>query len=216
MTSEEQKKVEKNIEPTTVEEIAREEKLSELDILRQSVEEKQKKADEYYDQLLRLKADFENFRRRTEKEKQDFLNWGREKILIKQIGIYDVFEQALQSVKAGKNLDSIMVGLDMIHKEFAKMLKEEGVEKIECLNKKFDPHFCEALAQVESDKEDGTILEVYQQGYKCNGKLMRPAKVKIAKTPETKKSGGSEAGKLSNDNNGKELGNDENKEENKE
>ena len=127
MTSEEQKKVEENIEPTTVEEIAREEKLSELDILRQSVEEKQKKADEYYDQLLRLKADFENFRRRTEKEKQDFLNWGREKILIKQISIYDVFEQALQSVKAGKNLDSIMVGLDMIHKEFAKMLKEEGV-----------------------------------------------------------------------------------------
>jgi len=217
MTSEEQKKTEENIEPTTVEEIAREEKLSELDILRQSVEEKQKKADEYYDQLLRLKADFENFRRRTEKEKQDFLNWGREKILIKQISIYDVFEQALQSVKAGKNLDSIMVGLDMIHKEFAKMLKEEGVEKIECLNKKFDPHFCEALAQVESDKEDETILEVYQQGYKFNGKLMRPAKVKIAKAPEIQKNGSLEAGKLSNDNNkGKELGNDENKEENKE
>jgi molecular chaperone GrpE len=213
MTSEEQKKETEDINPEALEEIAREEKLSELDILKQSVEEKQKKAEEYYDQLLRLKADFENFRRRTEKEKQDFLNWGREKILIKQISIYDVFEQALQSVKTGKNLDSIMVGLDMIHKEFAKMLKEEGVEKIECLDKKFDPHFCDALAYVESDKEEGTVLEVYQPGYKFNGKLMRAAKVKVAKTPEKQKLGSLEAEKLSNDNNGKELGNGEDKTE---
>jgi len=182
---------EKTAEETTdtqnVEDAARDEKISELDILKQSVEDKQKKADEYYDQLLRLKADFENFRRRTEKEKQDFLNWGREKILIKQISIYDVFEHALQSVKAGQNLESIMVGLEMIQKEFAKMLKEEGVEKIECLDKKFDPNFCEALVQIESDKEEGTILEVYQNGYKFNGKLMRAAKVKVAKAPEKQK-----------------------------
>ena len=210
MTSEEQKKEAEDINPQAVEEIAREEKLSELDILKQSVEDKQKKADEYYDQLLRLKADFENFRRRTEKEKQDFLNWGREKILIKQISIYDVFEQALQSVKTGKNLDSIMVGLDMIHKEFAKMLKEEGVEKIECLDKKFDPHFCDALAYVESDKEEGTVLEVYQPGYKFNGKLMRAAKVKVAKAPEKQKDEN-----LENGNKEEETDNNENKEENK-
>ncbi|MEA4966586.1 MAG: nucleotide exchange factor GrpE [Bacteroidaceae bacterium] len=164
-----------------VADIAREEKLSELDILKQSVEEKQKLADEYYDQLLRLKADFENFRRRAEKEKQDFLNWGREKILLKQISIYDVFCQAMQSIKSGQNLESIKIGLEMISSEFAKMLKEEGVERIDCLNKKFDPSFCEALEHCESEKEDGTILEIYQPGYKLNGKLMRPARVKVAK-----------------------------------
>lgn len=196
--SDKQKTAEETTDMPNVEEIARDEKLSELDILKQSVEDKQKKADEYYDQLLRLKADFENFRRRTEKEKQDFLNWGREKILIKQISIYDVFEHALQSVKAGQNLESIMVGLEMIQKEFAKMLKEEGVEKIECLDKKFDPNFCEALVQVESDKEEGTVLEVYQNGYKFNGKLMRAAKVKVAKAQEKQKDGSLEAGKLSN------------------
>ena len=184
--SDNEKTAEETTDMPNVEEIARDEKLSELDILKQSVEDKQKKADEYYDQLLRLKADFENFRRRTEKEKQDFLNWGREKILIKQISIYDVFEHAINSVKAGQNLESIMVGLEMIQKEFAKMLKEEGVEKIECLDKKFDPNFCEALVQVESDKEEGTVLEVYQNGYKFNGKLMRAAKVKVAKAPEKK------------------------------
>jgi len=168
-------------EQQDVEDIAREEKISELDILKQSVEEKQKLADEYYDQLLRLKADFENFRRRAEKEKHDFLNWGREKILLKQIGIYDVFCQAMQSVRSGQNIESIKVGLEMIISEFAKMLKEEGVEQIDCLNKKFDPSFCEALDHCESDKEEGTILQIYQPGYKINGKLMRAARVKVAK-----------------------------------
>lgn len=170
-----------------IEDIAREEKLSELDILKQSVEEKQKLADEYYDQLLRLKADFENFRKRAEKEKQDFLNWGREKILLKQISIYDVFQHAMQSVRSGQNLESIRVGLEMINCEFEKMLKEEGVEKIDCMDKQFDPNFCEALEQVESEDKEGKILGVYQQGYKLNGKLMRPARVKVAKCKEKAK-----------------------------
>jgi molecular chaperone GrpE len=158
---------------------ARDEKISELEILRQSIEEKKKKAQDYYDQLLRLKADFENYRRRSEKEKKDYLEWGKEKILIKQISIDDVLRQALKSAKSGNNIESIVLGLEMISKEFSKMLKEEGVEEIEC--DKFDPNICEALEYVESDEEDGKILEVYQKGYKMNGKLIKAARVKVAK-----------------------------------
>jgi molecular chaperone GrpE len=161
------------------EEYARDEKLSELEILKQSFDEKKKEAEEYYGQLVRLKADFENFRRRSEKEKKDYLDWGKEKILLKQISIDDVLQQALKSAKAGNNIESIVLGLDMISKEFSKMLKEEGVEEIQC--EKFDPNFCEALDLAESEEEDGAILEVYQKGYKMNGKLIRPAKVKVAK-----------------------------------
>jgi molecular chaperone GrpE len=158
---------------------ARDEKVAELEILKQSVDEQKALAQDYYDQLVRLKADFDNFRRRSEKEKKDYLDWGKEKILIKQIAIDDVLQHALKSAKAENNIESIIVGLDMISKEFAKMLKEEGVEEIQC--EKFDPNMCEALDYVESDEEDGKVLEVYQKGYKMNTKLIRTAKVKVAK-----------------------------------
>jgi molecular chaperone GrpE len=158
---------------------ARDEKVVELEILKQSVDEQKALAQDYYDQLVRLKADFDNFRRRSEKEKKDYLDWGKEKILVKQIAIDDVLQHALKSAKAGNNIESIIVGLGMISKEFAKMLKEEGVEEIQC--EKFDPNMCEALDYVESDEEDGKVLEVYQKGYKMNDKLIRTAKVKVAK-----------------------------------
>ncbi len=165
-----------------VEDIAREVKLSELDILKQSLEEKQKQADEYKAEYLRSVAEYQTLRNRTEKEKGEYINFGKAKILERNISIYDVFEQAMISVRAGQDLKSIKVGLEMIYNEFSKMLKEEGVEKIECLNKKFDHNVCEALDQVETDEaEEGTVLAVYQNGYKLNGKLMRPARVKVAK-----------------------------------
>ena len=176
--------VKENFEETEqkVEDIARDEKLSELDILKQSLQEKQKQADEYKADYLRSVAEYQTLRNRIEKEKGEYINYGKSKILERQIGIYDVFEQAMVSVRAGQDLKSIKVGLEMIYSEFSKMLKEEGVEKIDCLNKKFDHNTCEALEQVETDEaEEGTVLAVYQNGYKLNGKLMRPARVKVSK-----------------------------------
>lgn len=168
-----------------VEDIARQEKLSELEILKQSLDEKQKQADEYKAEYLRSVAEYQTLRNRADKEKGEYINFGKAKILDRNIGIYDIFEQAMISVRAGQDLKSIKIGLDMIFNEFSKMLKEEGVEKIECLNKKFDPNTCEALEQVEDDTvEEGTILAVYQNGYKLNGKLLRPARVKVAKKKE--------------------------------
>ena len=146
------------------------------------MEEKQKQADEYKAEYLRIVAEYQTLRNRIEKEKAEYINFGKAKILERQISIYDVFEQAMISVRAGQDLKSIKVGLEMIYSEFSKMLKEEGVEKIECLNKPFDHNVCEALDQVETDDaEEGTVLAVYQNGYKLNGKLMRPARVKVAK-----------------------------------
>jgi molecular chaperone GrpE len=171
-----------------VEDIARDEKLSELDILKQSLQEKQKQADEYKADYLRSVAEYQTLRNRIEKEKGEYINYGKSKILERQIGIYDVFEQAMVSVRAGQDLKSIKVGLEMIYSEFSKMLKEEGVEKIDCLNKKFDHNTCEALDQVETDEaEEGTVLAVYQNGYKLNGKLMRPARVKVSKKKSEEK-----------------------------
>ena len=190
--------VKENFEETEqkVEDIARDEKLSELDILKQSLQEKQKQADEYKADYLRSVAEYQTLRNRIEKEKGEYINYGKSKILERQIGIYDVFEQAMVSVRAGQDLKSIKVGLEMIYSEFSKMLKEEGVEKIDCLNKKFDHNTCEALDQVETDEaEEGTVLAVYQNGYKLNGKLMRPARVKVAKKKSEEKAEPSSAEK---------------------
>jgi molecular chaperone GrpE len=165
-------------------EAARDEKISELEILKQSFEEKKKESEGFYDQLLRLQADFANYRKRSEEEKKTYLEWGKEKILQKQISLADVLEQALQSAKSGGKTEDVIVGLDMVVKEFSKMLKEEGVEEIK--SEKFDPNTCEALDTVECEDEDGKILQVYQKGYKMNGRLIRTAKVKVTK-PAIKK-----------------------------
>jgi molecular chaperone GrpE len=160
---------------------ARLNKIAELEILRQSFDDKNKQAQDYYDQILRLKAEFENYRRRADKEKRDFLQWGKEKILIKQIAIDDVLQQALKSAKDGGKVEDIIIGLELVIKESSKMLIEEGIEEIKL--EKFDPNVCEALDYVESDDGagEGDILEVYQKGYKMNGNLIRTAKVKVAK-----------------------------------
>jgi molecular chaperone GrpE len=176
------KREKENEQEISIEKSARDEKISELEILKQSVEDKKKEAQDYYDQLLRLKADFENYRRRSEKEKRDFLEWGKEKILIKQISMFDVLEQALNSAKSGAKTEDIIIGLDMVSKEISKMLTEEGVEEIKI--EKFDPNICEALDYVESGKEDGSVLQIYQKGYKMNGRLIRTAKVQVSKKKE--------------------------------
>ena len=165
---------------------AREDKLSELDILKQSLEEKSRAAEDYYNQLLRLKAEFENYRRRAEREKHNHLAWGKEEILLKQVGILDVLEQAAASTQTATNIESIKQGLGLIKQEFVKMLSSEGIAEIDCLNKPFDPSLHEAVEQVESQQPEGTIIEVMQKGYKLKEKMIRPAKVKVAKNVEQK------------------------------
>ena len=167
-------------------ETAREEKMSELDILRQSVEEKKKQYDELYDQLMRLKAEFDNYRKRAEKDRHAHMMWGKEDVLIKQMGILDVLEQAYKSAQISDNVESIKQGLGMIIQEFVKMLVSEGLSEIDCLGKPFDPQLHEALEQVDSEEDDGKVLEVVRKGYSVNGKIVRPSKVKVAKHTEEK------------------------------
>lgn len=176
---EENEKVEENSE--VISDSARDIKLSELEILQQSLDEKKKLAEDYYGQLIRLRAEFDNYRRRSEKEKQNHLIWGKEEILLKQVGLYDVLEQASQSANTSNNIESIQKGIQLIKQEFAKMLSSEGIIEIESLGKKFDPNFHDAVDQIESEESDGIILEVLQKGYILNGRVIRPSKVRVSK-----------------------------------
>lgn len=190
------KELKKNNSKNEVEhllELAREEKINEEEILKQSIEEKnallkelENKNKEMYKQILTLKADFDNYRKRVEKEKQEKYFLGKVYVLGKIISLYDIFSCAVKSFEEGTDHKNIVDGVKMIYNEFESFLKKEGVEKIDCVGKRFNPLHHEILEFEDSeneDVEDNTIVSVLVEGYKVfNGKeevVLRPAKVKV-------------------------------------
>ncbi len=158
-----------------------EQKTAELAILKQSLDEAKAQSADYYDQLLRLKADFENFRKRADRDKAEARRWGKEEMVGRLVSLMDVLEQAETAAHKGADLKSVTIGLDMLYKEFKKLLKEEGLEEIPAeAGKPFDHAVHEAVDTVEDEGEENRVLSVYQRGYRLNGNLLRPARVKVS------------------------------------
>lgn len=133
------------------------------------------------EQLLRLRADFENYRRRVEKEKADSRRWGKEEIILRLVSLMDVMEQAEAAAHTTPDLKVMVQGLDMLYKEFKRILKEEGLEEVPApINGNYDHSLHEAVETV-AGAEDGKILSVFQKGYTFQGGLFRPARVKVTR-----------------------------------
>lgn len=149
----------------------------------QPPEDFRKKAEDYWDQIVRLQADFANYRKRTEKEKIDAIRFGRLAILEKMITLTDVMEEAIKHSRNATDMDSFRKGFEMVSQEFLRFIKSEGAEPLKTIGERFDPHLHEAIEQVPAEKEadNGLIVEEVQKGYAINGTLIRPAKVKVAK-----------------------------------
>lgn len=143
------------------------------------------KADErdaFYDKYVRSHAEFENIRKRLEKEKADFVKYANESLVYEFLPIIDNLEIAEKHIKEAKDFKAVQEGVDMIQAQIGKFLKDIGLERIKTEGQKFDPHMHEAIDTVEAaDKEDGAIVAELKPGYRFNGKLMRPASVKIVK-----------------------------------
>jgi len=138
------------------------------------------KALDYFDQLLRLKAEFENYRKRVEREKIEARKWGKEEIVLRLVSLMDVMEAAEAVAHKSVDVKSIVLGLDMLYGEFKRMLKEEGLEEVAAaVGGQYDHAVHEAVET--EDGEDGKILAVLQKGYRFQGGLFRPARVKISK-----------------------------------
>jgi len=138
-----------------------------------------------YDQLLRRQAEFENYRRRVDREKVEFHSRARGEVLLELLPVVDNFERALSSLQ-GKEVDAagLRHGLELIHKQFKDALTKFGLEPVEALGQVFDPHLHEAVTIEPTDEhEENTIIEEFQRGYKLGEKLLRPAKVKVAASP---------------------------------
>ena len=138
--------------------------------------------DSYYDKYVRAHAEFENAKRRMEKDKVDFLKYANESFVIDLLPIVDSLEISEKHIKGAKDFKAVQEGVDMIHLQIQKFLKDIGMERIKTVGEKFDPNLHEAIETVDvKDKEDGIITEELKPGYKFNGRLLRPASVKIVK-----------------------------------
>ncbi|CDG65975.1 MAG: molecular chaperone GrpE [Methanobacterium sp.] len=151
------------------------------DIIKEKEEEiknKDEKIEQYQEQLLRLQADFDNFKKRTEKELSEQINYANEKLIVKILDSYEDLERALKSGKS----DDLHKGVEMIYQNLKKILEGEGLEEIPAEGEKFDPYQHEALmAEAHDDFENGEIIEELSKGYKLNSKVIKYSKVKVCK-----------------------------------
>jgi len=147
------------------------------------LQEEADKAKEYWDKILRLQAEFDNARKRLEKEKQDFAKFANEGLILELLNILDDLERTVELVEAkDQDLSVFLKGVEMILAHLYDMLKSYGVKPIEAEGKIFDPHLHEALMQAENkDLPEHTIIEELQKGYLLNDRVIRTAKVKVSK-----------------------------------
>lgn len=146
-----------------------------------TLREKAALADEYYDRLLRLQADFENFRKRKEKERLDVINYATERFVCELVPVLSNFEMALAAAEKLPHVQGFVEGVELILKQLKKVLTEHGIEEICPIRSPFDPYRHEAIEKVLTDEHpEGHVLEVLRTGYALNDRVLLPAAVKVA------------------------------------
>ncbi|PWR73717.1 nucleotide exchange factor GrpE [Methanospirillum lacunae] len=150
--------------------------VEDLEQITKDLERHVKLAEDRLNQLKYLQADFENYRKWSEKEKASVIALANESLIKDLLVILDDFDQAIPSLEKEENRE----GLLMIRKKMMKILGEYGLQPIECVGKKFDPHFHEVISKEKCQQESDTILKDFSTGYQLKSKVIRPSKVKIA------------------------------------
>ncbi|MBD8040223.1 nucleotide exchange factor GrpE [Bacteroides gallinaceum] len=150
--------------------------------LQKELETATKTIEEQKDKYLRLSAEFDNYRKRTMKEKAELIKNGGEKTISAILPILDDMERALQNAAKTEDLDAIRQGIELISQKFHKVLEQEGLQKMEPIGEAFDTDYHEAVALVPAPNEEqkGKVLDCVQTGYKLNDKVIRHAKVVVA------------------------------------
>lgn len=146
----------------------------ELDRLKALAEENEKR-------YLRAQADFDNFRRRTQKEKEDLAKYASVKLITELVPVIDNFERAIATAPANTETDSFAKGVGMIFRQLESVLQAEGLTAMQTVGEAFNPEFHQAIMQVESEEhEEGVVVEEVQKGYMLKDKVLRPAMVKVS------------------------------------
>jgi molecular chaperone GrpE len=141
----------------------------------------EQKAQEYLRQLKYLQADFENYRKRTERELNELAVRCNEKLVAELLCVIDDLERALDSGKETEDASALLKGVEMIHKNLTRMLEREGLERIDAVGKIFDPKFHEIVVKIpRNDCEEGLVLEEVRKGFVFKGRVLRPCMVNVS------------------------------------
>jgi grpE len=168
-----------NTEATETKEEVVEEKTAE-ELLQEKVDKLEEELKQSEDKYLRLYAEFENFKRRKNKEIETNNVYKSQKVITEILPSLDNLERALQVESDNEEIKSLLKGVEMVYEGLLNVLKSEGVELIETENAQFDPNYHHAVMQEEdSEKESGAILDTFQKGYKLKDRVIRPAMVKV-------------------------------------
>lgn len=134
--------------------------------LQAELDQTKNQADEYYAHLQRLQAEFDNYRKRTQKEKEDFAKYASERVMEGLLPVLDNFERAIEASKTTQDIKSFSQGVEMIFKQMQSILAKEGLAAIEAVGQPFDPNIHEAVLQVDSEEHpENTVVEELQKGY---------------------------------------------------
>jgi molecular chaperone GrpE len=152
-----------------------------LALAQEKIQELETKLEEAENRILRLQADFENFRRRTRLDLEAAEKYRAQSLVTDILPVLDNFERALKVEADDEKSISILQGMEMIYRQLLDALKKEGVEAIECVGMQFDPHLHHAVMQVEdSEYESNIVVEELQKGYKLKDRVIRPSMVKVS------------------------------------
>lgn len=149
--------------------------------LKADLEAAKTQAAEYYTHLQRLQAEFDNFRKRTQKEKEDISKYAAERLVSAILPVLDNFERAINSVETSQDLAGYAQGVEMIFRQLHNILSKEGLAAIEAVGQEFDPNIHEAILSVESEEyPENTVIEEVQKGYYLKDRVLRPSMVKVS------------------------------------
>jgi len=148
---------------------------------RKEVEELGNKIIELNDKYLRLSAEFDNYRKRTLKEKMELVKSGGESVLLKILPVVDNLERAINSIRETTEIDAVKQGIELIYNNFTEFLKQNGVTPIECLNQDFNSDVQEAITKIPAPdpSQKGKVVDVIEKGYYLHDKVIRYAKVVV-------------------------------------
>jgi len=141
-----------------------------------------KAAEEHYQRYLRTQADFDNFRRRTRQEKEEFAKYASQALIEGLLPIVDNFERAIAASREKSDFEALAKGVDMIARQLVQLLEAEGLKAIEAVGQPFDPEQHQAVMTVEAEdgQESGIVVEELQKGYMLKDKVIRPSMVKVS------------------------------------
>ena len=159
----------------------REKELTPVEKLKAQLEEKTRESSEYFDKWIRLQAEFENYKKRIQKEKTDQMKFGNETLLRAFLPVFDNLERAIEHGKSSKEAAPLLAGVEITLKQFLNTLEQFGVKPILAVGEVFDPEKHEAVSQMESDFESNRVVSEVQKGYFFHERLLRPAKVIVSK-----------------------------------